>query len=142
MGGWKLLFLDGKTLTPDPNKSAQWNRGAYLVNGPAHCAECHSPRDALGGIIPDRRFAGGMDAEGKGWVPNITPHADGIADWKQADLADFLKSGMTPDFDSVGGSMAEVIQNTSRLTDADRAAMAEYLVSLPARPGKSPKKAK
>jgi mono/diheme cytochrome c family protein len=140
LGGWKWLYLDGKTFTPDPAKSASWNRGAYLVEGPGHCAECHSPRDAMGGIIPGQRFAGGPDPEGKGWVPNITPHADGIHGWKQADMADFLKSGLTPEFDSVGGSMAEVIQNTSRLTDADRAAMAQYLVSLPPRPGKAPPK--
>jgi mono/diheme cytochrome c family protein len=142
LGGWKFLYLDGKPFTPDPSKSAVWNRGAYLVEGPGHCAECHSPRDALGGIKPDQRFAGGPDLEGKGWVPNITPHADGIASWKKQDMADFLKSGLTPEFDSVGGSMAEVIQNTSRLTDADRAAMAEYLVSLPPRAGKAPPKKK
>src|SRR5581483_1185229 len=81
LGGWKFLYLDQKPFTPDPAKSASWNRGAYLVEGPGHCAECHSPRDALGGIIPDRRFAGGMDPEGKGWVPNITPDADGIKSW-------------------------------------------------------------
>ncbi len=80
LGLWKLLYLDGKTFTPDPAKSAALNRGAYLVEGPGHCAECHSPRNVFGGIIADRRFAGGVDAEGKGWVPNITPHADGIAD--------------------------------------------------------------
>jgi mono/diheme cytochrome c family protein len=140
LGGWKLLYLDTAPITPDPSRSAAWNRGHYLVEGPGHCAECHSPRDQLGGIIPDRRFAGGIDAEGKGWVPNITPHADGLAGWKKDDMSSFLQSGMTPDADSVGGSMAEVIQNTSRLTDSDRSAMAEYLVSLPARPGKSPKK--
>jgi mono/diheme cytochrome c family protein len=140
LGGWKFLYLDTSPITPDPSKSAAWNRGRYLVEALGHCAECHSPRDAMGGIIKDQRFAGGMDPEGKGWVPNITPHADGIKSWKAADIADFLKSGMTPEFDSVGGSMAEVIQNTSRLSDADRAAMAEYLVSLPPRPGKSPKK--
>src|SRR5665647_2019810 len=49
LGLWKLLFLDGKPLPPDPSRSAQWNRGAYLVNGPGHCTECHSPRNALGG---------------------------------------------------------------------------------------------
>lgn len=142
LGGWKFLYLDQKPFTPDPTKSAAWNRGAYLVEGPGHCAECHSPRDALGGIIPDRRYAGGPDPEGKGWVPNITPHADGIASWKQQDMADFLKSGLTPEFDSVGGSMAEVIQNSSRLTDADRSAMSDYLVSLPPRAGKAPPKKK
>ena len=142
LGGWKLLYLDKKPFTPDPSKSASVNRGGYLVEGPGHCAECHSPRDPLGGIIPDKRFAGGMDVEGKGWVPNITPHADGIGSWKKEDIAELLKSGMTPEFDSVGGSMGEVIQNTSRLTDADRNAMADYLKALPARPGKAPPKEK
>lgn len=142
LGGWKFLYLDQKPFTPDPAKSASWNRGAYLVEGPGHCAECHSPRDAMGGIMADRRFAGGIDPEGKGWVPNITPHADGVASWKQPDMADFLKTGLKPDFDSVGSSMAEVIENTSRLSDADRAAMADYLVSLPPRAGRAPPKKK
>ena len=59
LGGWKFLFLDGKPFAPDASKSAEWNRGAYLVNGPGHCAECHSPRNALGGIVASQRFAGG-----------------------------------------------------------------------------------
>ncbi len=139
LGGWKFLYLDTAPFTPDATKPASWNRGKYLVEGPGHCAECHSARDSMGGIIPDKRFAGGLDPEGKKWVPNITPSADGIKDWKAQDMADFLKSGLTPSFDSVGGDMAEVIQNTSRLTDADRSAMAEYLMSLPPRPGKAPK---
>jgi len=141
LGGWKLLFLDRAPFKPDPAKSEAWNRGAYLVEGPGHCAECHSPRNIIGGIEADRRFAGGMDAEGKGWVPNITHHPDGIESWTEADVAELLKSGFTPDFDAVGGSMAEVVQNTSRLSDADRAAMATYIVSLPPKPGKSPRKA-
>ena len=140
LGGWKLLFVDQKPFVPDPAKSAQWNRGAYLVEGPGHCSECHSPRNVIGGIKSAERYAGGADPEGKGWVPNITPHADGIGSWKEADIAEFLKTGMTPEFDSAGGSMAEVIENTSRLTDEDRAAMANYLASLPPRPGKSPAK--
>jgi mono/diheme cytochrome c family protein len=141
LGGWKFLYLDEKPFVPDPSKSAAWNRGAYLVEGPGHCAECHSPRNALGAIVADRRFSGGPDPEGKGFVPNITPSEDGIKAWSEADIAEFLKSGLTPSFDSAGGSMAEVIQNTSRLSDADRAAIATYLVSLPPLPGKAPKKA-
>jgi mono/diheme cytochrome c family protein len=141
LGGWKLLFLDERPFTPDPSRGEAWNRGAYLVEGPGHCAECHSPRNSLGGIKSDDRFAGGVDIEGKGWVPNITPHADGLADWSEGDIAEFLKTGFTPDFDSAGGSMAEVIENTSRLTDEDRAAMATYIKSLPARPGRSPARA-
>lgn len=137
LGFWKLLYLDGKELPNDPAHDAAWNRGAYLVEGPGHCAECHSPRDAMGGIIADKRFAGGPNPSGKGWIPNITPHADGIK-WSADDMATFLESGTTPDFDSAGGDMAEVVQNTARLTDADRKAMAAYLVSLPPRAGKDP----
>ena len=58
LGGWKFLFLDGEKFTPDPNRPATWNRGAYLVNGPGHCAECHSPRNLLGGIVEDQRLCG------------------------------------------------------------------------------------
>ena len=72
VGIWKLLFMDGKPFAPDAARSAQWNRGAYLVNSLGHCAECHSPRNFLGGIIAAQRFAGGPNPEGEGWVPNIT----------------------------------------------------------------------
>jgi len=137
LGGWKLLFLDGQEFKPDPSKSAQWNRGAYLVNGPGHCAECHSPRNFLGGIIASRRFAGGPDPEGgEGSVPNITQA--GIGDYSEKDIAGILESGDLPNGDSVGGSMRAVVRNTSQLAAADRAAMAAYIKSLP--PVESPKK--
>jgi mono/diheme cytochrome c family protein len=141
IGIWKLLFLDGKPFTPDPARSAEWNRGAYLVNSLGHCAECHSPRNVLGGIIESQRFAGGPNPEGKGWVPNITQK--GIDDWSEKDIAYFLETGQTPDGDSIGGSMGRVIKNTSLLSADDRAAMAVYLKSLPAvegppRPKKPP----
>lgn len=129
VGGWKFLFLDGQPFRPDPSKSAQWNRGAYLVNGPGHCAECHSPRNILGAIKSSQRFAGGPDMEGKGWVPNITQK--GLADYSVKDIAYLLESGQTPDGDSVGGAMTAVIRNTSQLPAADREAMAVYLKSLP-----------
>lgn len=141
LGGWKFLFIDGKPFTPDPAHDAEWNRGAYLVEGPGHCSECHSPRNLFGAIKTDLKFSGAVDAEGRGWVPNITPHADGIGAWSKDEIAEFLKSGLTPEFDSAGGSMAEVIGNTSRLSDADRQAIATYLQSLPPLPGKSPAKA-
>jgi mono/diheme cytochrome c family protein len=129
VGIWKLLFVDGKPFTPDSTRSVQWNRGAYLVNSLGHCAECHSPRNFLGGIVASQRFAGGPNPEGKGWVPNITQK--GIGDWSAGDISYFLKTGLTPDGDSAGGSMARVIKNTSQLSEADCAAMAEYLKSLP-----------
>jgi mono/diheme cytochrome c family protein len=145
VGGWKFLFTDGKSFTPDPARSAQWNRGAYLINSLGHCAECHSPRNFLGGIIASQRFAGGPNPEGEGWVPNITQK--GLADWSEKDIAYLLETGQTPDGDSVGGSMGRVIKNTSQLSPEDRTAMSVYLKSLPAvegppRPKKPPAKAK
>lgn len=132
VGGWKLLFFDGAPFKPDPTKSDEWNRGAYLVQGPGHCAECHSARNSLGAIVQATRYAGGPDPEGKGWVPNITQSEDGLSKWSKSEIAELLKSGFTPEFDSVGGSMAAVVRNTAQLPETDRLAMAEYLKSLPA----------
>jgi mono/diheme cytochrome c family protein len=129
VGMWKLLFMDGKPFVADAAHSAPWNRGAYLVNGLGHCAECHSPRNFLGGIIAAQRFAGGPNPEGEGWIPNITQKA--LADWSIKDFADFLKTGELPQGDAAGGPMARVIKNTSQLSPQDHNAMAEYLKSLP-----------
>ena len=137
LGGWKFLFLDGRQFAPDPSKSAQWNRGAYLVNGAGHCAECHSPRNLLGGIVDSQRFAGGPDPEGgDGWVPNITQA--GIGDYSERDIERILETGDMPDGDSVGGSMTAVVGSTSKLTAEDRAAIAVYVKSLP--PVEGPKR--
>ena len=130
LGVWKLLFLDGKPFEADASKSPQWNRGSYLVNALGHCAECHSPRNALGGIVTAQRFAGGPNPDGEGWVPNITQKR--LGDWSEKDIAYFLETGQTPDGDTAGGSMARVIRNTSQLSADDRSAMALYLKSLPA----------
>ena len=140
VGIWKLLFFDDKPFAPDPARTAQWNRGAYLVNAFGHCAECHSPRNALGGIVTAQRFAGGPDPEGHGFVPNITEK--GLFDWSESDVAYFFETGQTPDGDSAGGAMARVIRNTSQLSVDDRAAMANYVKSLPPveGPPKPPKK--
>jgi len=136
VGVWKFLFLDDKPFTQDPTHSASWNRGAYLVNSLGHCAECHSPRNFLGGIVTAQRFAGGPDLEGEGWVPNITQK--GLGEWSENDIASFLETGDMPDGDSAGGSMRRVIRNTSQLSPEDRAAMAEYLKSLPPVQGPTP----
>jgi mono/diheme cytochrome c family protein len=143
VGGWKFLFLHGGPYVPDPAKSAQWNRGAYLVNGPAHCAECHSPRNWLGAIIESERFAGGPTADGESWVPNITPaglgHSPlGDVSWSEADIASFLGDGMTPGGDFTGGGMADVVRNTSLLGRDDRAAIATYIAALPPVRGPTP----
>jgi mono/diheme cytochrome c family protein len=143
LGIWKLLFLRGRPFVPDPSKSAQYNRGAYLVNGPGHCAECHSPRNFLGAIIDSERFAGGPTPGGKDWVPNITPaglqHGDNAENpWSQSDIASFLSDGQTPSGDFAGGEMAEVIRNTSQLSKDDRTAIAAYIAALPSREGPAP----
>jgi mono/diheme cytochrome c family protein len=128
---WQLAFLEGTVIEPAGNQSESWNRGRYLVEGIGHCAECHSPRNIAGAIIDEKRFSGGPNLEGKGIVPNLTPDKTGLATWSEADIANLLKDGFTPDFDSVGGSMAEVVRNTAELNDTDRMAMAIYLKSLP-----------
>jgi mono/diheme cytochrome c family protein len=140
IGIWKFLFMDGKPFVADGSKSPPWNRGAYLVNGFGHCAECHSPRNALGGIIAGERFAGGPNPEGEGWVPNITQKR--LGDWSAKGVAYFLKTGELPDGDSVGGAMTRVIKNTSQLPDDDLAAMADYVKSLPPVDGPTPPKRK
>jgi len=127
LGGWKFLFLDGQAFQHDISKTSQWNRGAYLVNGPGHCAECHSPRNLLGGLVTTQRFAGGPDPEGgSGWVPNIT----GMS-WSEEDIAKLLRTGELPDGDSVSGEMGKVVSNLRQLSAEDRAAMAHYIKSLP-----------
>jgi mono/diheme cytochrome c family protein len=133
LGAWKFLFLRGGPFVPDPAKSTKFNRGDYLVNGPGHCAECHSPRDVLGGIVESQRFAGGRSPDGESWVPNITPAGlnHGGENWSEKDIASFLGDGMTPTGDFAGGSMGEVIRNTSLLSADDRAAMAAYMAALP-----------
>lgn len=129
LGAWKLLFLDGQPFRPDASKDAAWNRGAYLVEGPAHCAECHSPRNLLGGIVSGQRFAGGLGPDGKDWVPNITQH--GLGPWTVEDLVKLLATGENRDSDTVGGDMGKVVANTRQLPEADHKAMAAYLKSLP-----------
>ncbi len=129
IGLWQLIYVDGKTFVPDPSKSAELNRGAYLVEGPGHCSECHTPRNLIGG--PDRAhaYAGGPAPEGKGKIPGIT--TAGLEGWSEADIANLLSTGFKPNFDSVGSTMAAVVRNTAKLSDADRQAIAAYVASLP-----------
>lgn len=134
LGLWKLLYLDGKTFAANPAQTAQWNRGAYLVRGPGHCAECHSPRDALGSVIESLRFTGGPSPDGNGGVPNITQFK--LKTWTVQDIAGTLTDGVTPDADLVGGNMVDVVRNTAKLSEADRMAIAAYIKSLPAVEGR------
>jgi mono/diheme cytochrome c family protein len=129
IGAWKFFYVDGVPFEPDPTQSAQWNRGAYLVNGPGHCAECHSPRDRFGAVVAQHRFAGGALLEDDGWVPNISRKR--LGEWTEKDFSYLLETGMTPDGDAVGSFMSLVIRNTAQLSIEDRTAMAVYLKSLP-----------
>ena len=129
--GWKLLFFKSGTFRPDPAKSAEINRGAYLSNALAHCGECHTPRNMLGGLENDRWMAGSNEGPEGERVPNITPDPETGLKWSASEIADYLKSGLTPDGDFAGSLMADVINhNTSKMTDADLAAIAAYLKAL------------
>src|SRR6266852_2820184 len=136
LGIWKLLFLDGGKFRPDPQKSPAFARGAYLVNGAGHCAECHSPRNVLGAVIAGLRFTGGPIPAGRGWVPNITQQE--LKDWSEPDIANLLETGETPEGDRVGSLMAEVVRSTAQLPAQDRAAIAAYVKSLPPVEGLKP----
>ncbi|MEK9282833.1 cytochrome c [Bradyrhizobium sp. ISRA442] len=131
IGLWKLLFLDKEPIVADKERDAAWNRGQYLAEAVAHCAECHSSRNLLGAIRPDTRFAGGVDPEGVGYIPNITPGR--IGGWTTADIAELLKSGNTPNHGRIGSSMTDVVTNTAMLPQSDRNAIAVYIKSLPSR---------
>ena len=124
LGLWKLLYLN------DAPVSGDFSRGQYLVEGLGHCAECHTPRTVFGGLKPEKWMSGAPLPEGKGRVPNITPHTDGLAHWSIGDFTEYLESGFTPDFDSASGVMVDVIENTAHLSDTDRLAIATYLKSL------------
>jgi mono/diheme cytochrome c family protein len=135
--GWKLLFFSPGPFRPAPERSEPYNRGAYLVTALAHCGECHTPRNWFGATEPDRFLAGNPNGPDGKKVPNITPDPrTGIGRWSEHDIITLLRDGQTPDFDFVGGAMAEVVKSTFRLTDADREAIALYLRSLPAIPSR------
>jgi len=139
VGLWKLLYLDDKPVIALGNDaSEQVLLGRYLVEGPGHCGECHTPRNAIGGPRYDQWLAGAVAAEGRGNVPNITGGEGGIGDWSASEIVELLATGFTPDFDSVGGSMADVQQNMARLSDADREAIAAYLKAAPPHPNGYP----
>ena len=131
VGIWKRLYLETGPVINVEDPLA--DRGRYLVEGPGHCGECHTPRDFLGGLVTESWLAGAPHPEGKGRIPNITPGESGIADWSAADIEYYLESGFTPDFDTVGGSMVAVQENMAKLSKDDRAAIAAYLKALPAR---------
>ena len=133
VGVWKLLNMpaDGSRIVDLPGADQSVLRGQYLVEGPGHCGECHTPRDLMGGLDLQQCLHGASNPEGTGRIPDITPGAKTIGSWDAFDIAEYLSSGFTPDFDTAGGTMVEVIENTAALPAEDRAAIAAYLKAVP-----------
>jgi mono/diheme cytochrome c family protein len=129
---WRWLHFSPARFEPDPGRSADWNRGAYLVQALGHCGECHTPRGVTGAVDAGRFLAGNPDGPEGERIPNITPDPEtGIGRWSESDVVFFLQIGMMPDGDFAGGSMAPVIRNsTGKLAAEDRSAIAAYLLSL------------
>ncbi|MEL6449719.1 MAG: cytochrome c [Pseudomonadota bacterium] len=127
LGLWKAAFVPGGYVA-DMGDDPVLKRGQYLVEGLAHCAECHTPRNAAGGLDTAQWMAGAPNPSGPGRIPGITPAA---LDWSAGDLVEYFTSGFTPDYDSAGGQMAAVVENLARLPRSDRAAIAAYLLALP-----------
>ncbi len=131
IGPWKVLNFDPGVFQADTDKSPEWNRGAYIANALAHCGECHTPRNLMGGLKQDMYLAGTKDGPEGEAVPNITPDQEtGIGQWSEDDLDTAMTMGMLPDGDFVGSGMAEVVENLAKLTPDDRKALVTYLNSI------------
>lgn len=129
MAGWKNLFFSPARFVPEEGRSEAYNRGKYLAYGPAHCVACHTPRNALGALDWGKAFTGSPGGTG-GKAPAITRDALLAEGYDAALLAQTLMDGFTPGFDVLGGPMGEVIKDsTSQWTEADRAAIAEFLMT-------------
>jgi len=133
IGLWKRRYLHSGPVVDLAGASPEVERGRYLVEGPGHCGECHTPRDRFGGLDTSRWLAGAPNPEGRGRVPNITSAGKDVSDWSAADIAYYLESGFTPEFDTVGSSMVAVQENLAKLAKDDRDAIAAYLKAVPAR---------
>jgi mono/diheme cytochrome c family protein len=129
LGIWKRAFLSDAFVAELPDDPLL-ERGRYLVEGPGHCGECHTPRNLAGALDTSRWLAGAPNPEGEGRIPNITPGGE-IGGWSEGDIAYFLETGFTPDFDSVGGNMAEVQRSLAMLPREDLDAIAAYLKAVP-----------
>ncbi|MCK1396330.1 cytochrome c [Bradyrhizobium sp. 1] len=129
--GWRTLFFSEGEFKPDPTKSAEWNRGAYLVEGLGHCGMCHSPINALGGTSQSDAFKGGLIPMQNWYAPSLTSNREaGLGDWSIKDISDLLQTGVSAR-GVVYGPMAEVVHNSLQyLSDADTRAMAVYLKGI------------
>lgn len=135
IGLWKRLYLHPNPVVALPGASEAVLRGRYLVEGPGHCGECHTARDAFGGLDYSRWLAGAPAPDGgKGNVPNITRGNPNFGQWTKDEIVTFFQTGFTPDFDAVGGAMVDVQENLAHLPASDLAAIADYLKAIPALP--------
>lgn len=135
VGMWKLLYVDGEAFRPDPAASAEINRGGYLVRGPGHCGECHTPRNLIGGPDESRALAGGPSPEGKGSIPNLTPDPDtGLGKSTVDDMMlNIFFLGINGEGKPISsGGMGKVLRELQALPEADQRAIATYLHSIPA----------
>jgi mono/diheme cytochrome c family protein len=132
IGAWKWRYLSPGPVVRFEPLDATLERGRQLVEGAGHCGECHTPRDRFGGMIDELWLAGAPNPEGRGRIPNISPGGENAAGWSAADIAYYLESGFTPEYDTVGGSMVAVQENMAMLPKADRDAIAAYLKAIPA----------
>jgi len=131
VGLWKWRYLSTAPVLALADPAPSVARGQYLVEGPGHCGECHTSRDALGGMQTDKWLAGAPNPEGRGTIPNITPK--GLS-WSEDEIVDTFKTGFTPNFDTLGGSMTSVQASLSHLADDDLRAIAAYLKAVPPLP--------
>ena len=129
---WRALYFSPGVYQPDTSRNAEWNRGAYLVNGLGHCSACHTPRNALGASKDKLNLAGGLIPMQNWYAPSlVSPHEAGVGTWDRADVVRLLQTGVSPQA-SVLGPMAEVVQrSTQHLTPQDLGAMAQFLKELP-----------
>ncbi|MFQ6372651.1 c-type cytochrome [Shewanella sp. YIC-542] len=127
--GWKMLFADGSDFSEQADKSAQWNRGAYLAQGIAHCGACHTPRNALGGEQYDKMYQG---AAIDGWIaPSLTTSSTSPLPWRQQDFYEYLRTGNSPFHGSAAGPMAPVVHHgLAALSDDDIKALSVYFADL------------
>jgi mono/diheme cytochrome c family protein len=130
--GWRALYFTEGEYQPNPAKSKEWNRGAYLAEGPGHCSMCHTPINALGGSSRSAAYEGGLIPMQDWYAPSLTSNREaGLGEWSIGEISDLLQAGVS-DRGAVYGPMAEVVHNSLQyMSDADIRAMAVYLKDLP-----------
>lgn len=138
---WNRMFFTAGRYVPDPGKSAEWNRGAYLVEGLGHCGACHTPRNAFLAEQQDKAYTGGVIRDevsrgkvGRWFAVNLTPAKHGLGSWSVADLEKYLRTGVSSRAGAFGPMNDVIVNSLKLLTPGDLHAMAVYVKSLQAEP--------